>query len=224
MALLGTRAAPALSSASMAAPRPVSMRSASVRTWLRVAVSRFANEPISARVPSVAVSLCAFVLAFMLGLRPGTSSRVSGVGPGAFSARSFRGSIRWGALPHSLARQRFVDRLHPLQDPCRRLPRPDPCIPPHRAAPAATSVSPVFAPTPGIGFVPLRSFPAGVSRCPETGAPEVGVLAMGDFQFLRRRSALWRGPRESQVIETEDEIMAGDQPLDVNGTGSRERV
>ena len=57
-------------------------------------------------------------------------------------------------------------------DSCRRLSRPDPRIPPRRAVHAPTSVSPVFTPTPGLGSVPLRSFPSGVSRCPETG---VGV-------------------------------------------------
>ena len=63
------------------------MRSASVRTWFRVALSCFANEPISASVPFVEVSLCAFVLGFMLDLRSGTSGRESGVRPGALRAR-----------------------------------------------------------------------------------------------------------------------------------------
>ena len=47
-----------------------------------------------------------------------------------------------------------------------------PPIPRDRAAHAATSVSPVFTPTPGIGSIPPRSLPAGVSLRPETGVPE----------------------------------------------------
>ena len=52
--------------------------------------------------------------------------------------------------------------------------------PPRCAVHACISVSPVFAPTPGIGSVPSRSLPAGVSLRPETGVSEV---------FVRIRSA-----------------------------------
>ena len=86
-------------------------------------------------------------------------------------AFSFLVTADRGALPPSRARQRFGDCLHAFLDRCRRFPRPDPRIPPHRAAAAATSVSSVFASTLRPGFLPLRSFPPGVSRCPETRVP-----------------------------------------------------
>ena len=54
----------------------------------------------------------------------------------------------------------------------------------HRAAPAATSVSPVFTPTPGIEPVPPRSLRAGVRHRSETGGPEV----LGRLQVAWGRS------------------------------------
>ena len=90
----------------------------------------------------------------MLVVRPGTVQARR-----ASSARSFpRDGRSRGRYLHPRRASASAIASIRSSDSCRRLPRPDPRVPPHRAAHAPTSVSPVFAPTPGIGFVPPDHF------------------------------------------------------------------
>ena len=127
----------------------------------------------------------------MLVVRPGTVQARR-----ASSARSFpRDGRPRGALPPSPARQRALRRSPPsVPGFVSAFSSPDLRIQPHRAAHAPTSVSTVFASTPGIGSVRLQSFPAGVSRCPGP------VCAEGSTDSLQQEAAhaaarrgMWRG-------------------------------